>query len=333
MSIAKVIAYNNDFPERRTNELSVASLSHDAGTPAGGDSVKLVDFEALDEDKNYPSIIKDIDWADMKPYGVRKSEVVKAVQGKGVLGEILDIADKLAYIARDLEKCWHHLAVGLEEDQLGLRTLTGLVERHPYVSGIWDSVIVREGHACFTNLPRLVAFLKVRVLMFRELYYHPVSRFGEYLISRILVKTLYDRGALTKDELLQMSDHGLVGRLNDEFGTGYVIDLCSEGIAKCESFRTLEEAQAFRRSLQNRGNIFTMLDDDRRMIKTGINLHVLTDNGVKPLHEADPGSTQELREMAAMLPMVRVYYLDGMPKLPSGKLEKLIGYLKERPIP
>lgn len=331
-AIASIMAYNNRLSELATNHLRAAALSHDMATPAGGDSVKLVDFQALDEDINYPAITKTLDWKQMKRFGVQKKLLSSTVQGKGVLGEFLDIADKLAYVARDLEKCWHHLAVGLEADQLGLKTLTGLVERHPYVCGVWDSVVIKDDHPCFTDVVRLVAFLKVRVLMFRELYYHPVSRFGEYFVSRLLVRTLYEQGKLTKADLLKMTDNELVRRLDEEFGTGPIIDVCTNELAKCESFKTIEEAQAFRKRLQDAGNLFTMLDDDRRMIKTGINLRMYTRRGAKPLHEVDPASAQELKEMATMLPLVKVYYLDGEPDLPPEKLKKLMDYLRVHPM-
>jgi len=331
MAVATVMGHNLGLPDYLQNTLRVSALSHDVGTPAGGDSVKLVDMDALDEDKNYPSFIDPLDWRPIGQFGVRKDLVTATVQGKGLLGEFLDVADKLSYVARDLDKCGHHLLIGLESDQLGLRSLARLVQDHPYMCSIWDTVTIQDNHVCFTDVRRLVTFLKVRVLMFRELYYHRVSRFGEYLTSRLLVKTMYEQGKVTRDELVSMTDDALDMRIRDEFGIPDALHLFASDLGRCRSFKGLEEAEAFRRELQKDGNVFTILDDDRRMIKPGLNLHVFTSSGAKPLKDADPGSAQELTEMATLLPMVKVYYLAGDPGIPSEKLRAWKEHLRTFP--
>ena len=331
MAIASVIGHNFKLSEPDMNMLRTLALTHDVATPAGGDSVKMVDIERLDEDANYHLILDRVDFASLATkYHLKREVLLDGIFNKGMLGEILDIADKLAYVARDIDTCRHHLEAGAYlHDHLGLQTLLQLLERFPYVCSIWDCVgKTEDGRPCFTDIRRLVAFLKVRLLLFRELYYHPASRFGEFLMSRLFVKVLYEKGTLTRDELLVMTDEDLHHKLDEEFGIGLALDTCSSELARVREFSTLEEAQAFVDTLKREGNLFVLLDDYRRSIKTGTHFLVSTPQGARTLDEADPGSAQELNEMATMLPMVHVYYLDGNPTLPREKLAELVKHFR-----
>lgn len=147
-------------------------------------------------------------------------------------------------------------------------------------------------------------------------------------MSRLFVKVLYEKGILTRDKLLQMSDGELLHKLDEEFGIGLALDTCSSNLARVREFSTLEEAQAFMDTLKRSGNLFALLDDYRRSIKTGTHFLVSTPQGTQTLEEADPGSARELSEMATMLPMVHVYYLDGEPALPRAKLARFIESLR-----
>lgn len=331
MAVATLIGNNLDLPESEFNTLRVAALTHDMGTPAGGDSVKLVDLAALDEDANYPALLGAYDWGGLqREYGIKCDLLVDAVQHNGgLIGKALDMADKIAYVGRDIHTCLHHIEAGAAGDeQLGLRTLKRLVERHPHVCGIWDA-IERDGEQLFFTDPgRIIAFLKVRVLLFRELYYHPYSRFGEFLMSRLLVKAMYEKGKLTKAELLQMSDWELLDKMNREYGSGHyslqpILDTCSSSLSRCESFATREDADRFVARLREGGNLFTLMEDNSRLIKTGTNLLVRSGGVIAPLKELYPGDARELDEMAGMLPQIHVYYLDGDPALPREQLAKL----------
>lgn len=324
MTIGTLIGHNLGYSGGRMHTLRTLLLAHDAATPAGGDSVKLVDPRGLDEDENFKDFLRGADFTRLGgEYDVNKEDLLTGIRNEGLDGEILDIADKLAYIARDISKCLHHLEAGADQDQLGLRSLLSLLNRFPYVCSVWDGVEEQSGHAVFTSIPRLVAFLKIRLLMFRELYYHPTARFGEFLMSRLFVKALYQKGTLTRGMLLTMSDYDLVALLDKEFGSGAVLDTCSSEKSRCSVFRSMEEAAMFIDKIRKCGNKFWMLDDNRRAIKTGANLRVKGPSGALTLEEADPGVARELHEMATMLPLVHVYWLEGDPALSQGALTKL----------
>ncbi len=326
MAIGSVIGHNLGLSAPRMHSLRTLLLSHDAAMPAGGDSVKLVDPAALDEDANYKKFVERAPFDRLRnEFGVTKESLLEGIHNRGLLGEVLDIADKLAYIARDIHKCLHHLEAGYDRDQLGVRTLLLLLKRFPYVCGVWDCVEEQDGHAVFTSIPRLAAFLKVRVLMFRELYYHPEARFGEYLMSRLFVKDLFQRGVLSSDRLLEMDDNELISLLDNRYGSGAILDTCSSDKSRCNAFKSPEEAREFVDSLKRDDHAFWLVDDNRLAIKTGTNLLVKGPNGPAPLREADRGVTREIEEMATMYPLVHVYWLDGDPALSR----KVLADLKE----
>ncbi len=333
MTIVSLMAKNLRLSQSECNIARMAGLTHDMGTPAGGDSIKMIDPAGLDEDLNYPDILAGYDVDDiLRTHRIPRQTLYATIRNEGLCGELLDIADKIGYVARDLHLTRHHIIGGAREgSQPGLKTLYDCMERYPYVCGLWDSVARRGDHAVFTDPSRLLAFLKVRVLLFRELYYHPRSRFGEFLMSRLLARALYKSGRIDKRALLRMGDYELLRLMDETYGSGQhsIVDTCSSGLARCISFPKLEEAHAFVKALRAEGNVFTLIDDDRRSIKTGTRFLVATRKGVATFAEAFPADAQEIEEMARMYPMVHVYYLEGDPAIPREKLALLKKELEE----
>ncbi|MDP4020601.1 MAG: hypothetical protein Q8P58_00965 [Candidatus Adlerbacteria bacterium] len=332
MCLASVIGYNLGLPETEFNTLRVAAFTHDWGTPAGGDSVKLVDLKAFDEDLNYERLLGKLnqeEWQHFQAdYKVNQNLLVQTILNQGLLGQILDLADKLSYVARDIVTV---LGVMLDpnddEVYVGTRALQELVDAFPYLCSIWDSVKVVKNKLVFTDVWRLVAFLKARITLFRELYYHPRARFGEYLISRVLVKMLYERGELTRDMLLEMNDYELERLLDKTYGQHAVMWGLST-TTKVQSFTTREEAEAFKKELGRSGNRFALIEDHLRSIKTGTDFLVETRQGPMPLSNAYPGDAQELFEMANMLPAVHVYYFGNEEPLDS-KMADLVDLMQQ----
>lgn len=332
MTIASVIGYNLGLEESKLNTLRMAAFSHDMGTPAGGDSVKFIDPEAFDEDMNYPQLLAGHDWSHIKAeFRINEEELCQAILNKGVLGQILDIADKLAYVARDLHACRPFLEYGRKHmDQYGLHSLFALIDRHPTICGLWDAVELSGEQVVITDTARLAAFLKARTLMFRELYYHPNARFGEYLISRVLVKALYDKGSLTREVLLSMGDRDLNATLEAEYGTrgkywygSTLVEEISDGNVARRTFTSRDEADSFLRSLREQGNPFALVEDNSRAIKTGVHFLVKGEEGPVPFSQECPGEAKEIEEMAQLFPSIHVYYLLREPVIPRARLAEL----------
>lgn len=311
MAIATLIGHNNKLSLPDLHTLRLAGLTHDMATPAGGDSVKLIDLQNLDEDANYPAQLDAVNWSTIaKDFSVDRSLLLCTIANQGLLGELLDIADKIAYTARDLKYCLHHLLSGKQRGYEGPGMIFSLVEKYPLVCSVWDSVVVQDGKPVFRDPERLFVFLKVRTLMFRELYYSSATRFGEYLVAELLAKLLYKRGVLTKEKLLSMRDEKLFEILKEEFGE-VLFRIISQGAGvMCESFPTMEDAHVYADYLQKTGNPFVVVDGARR-IKTGDTFWVMRDGTPQLFRDAYPRMAQELHLLATRTPLAHVLHLDS----------------------
>jgi hypothetical protein len=84
------------------NTLVLAAITHDARTPAGGDTTKLIDRKFFDEDLHYAELLDGEGVPELlERFNVPRQLLVETVHGKGVLGRLLDVADKTAYLSRD----------------------------------------------------------------------------------------------------------------------------------------------------------------------------------------------------------------------------------------
>lgn len=331
MAVMTVMLQNLPFTRSYENTARVLGLAHDAKTPAGGDSVKPIDPVGLDEERNLLEALPSTDMEKLRSYAVHRDEIAKGMRNEGPLGLLLDIADKIAYTGRDLHACLHHIEAGSwRGDQPALETLVELIQRHPYACGVWDSVAITSdsrGQIYFNDILRLVTFLKVRLLLFREVYLHPVTRFREFAVEHLLARVLYRKGKLTREKLLTMTDADLERLLDKEYGFSKWAEGRESDLSRCRSFNDIADAQDLVEKLRRDGHLFVMLDDTRRSIVPGTHFPVMIDGKVSSLREADPMSARELDEMSKLPPHVHVYWMDENPKLPRGKLEELTALL------
>ncbi len=300
MAIATLIGHNLGLSPAEMATLRLAALTHDVGTPAGGDSVKLADLATLDEDDAYPHIVTRTNWHHIRDhYGVDESVLLATIRNEGLLGQILDVADKLAYIARDVFLTKHHLVAHADE-------LEQILRAYPHISDVWDCVERDGAGIYFADAKRLAAFLRVRVFMFRELYYHPIARRGEYLISRLIAKDLLRLGVLTPDALRRMVDEDLMAVFRVLSGSPYQFDTYLYS-TRVRTFTTLAKAAAFAESVRENGGV-ALVDDNRPQIKTATHLRVRHGEIIAPLSEAEPDLCVKINRMAQKSPLVHVYY-------------------------
>lgn len=251
-AIATLIGYRCGLTPEEMVLLRVAAWSHDALTCAGGDSLKVIDPIAFDEDANYPLLFKLPRWPHLRDsYGLQEERLVEIILGKGLLGSILDTADKLAYIGTDTAQ---FLALNWE-DGFAWETFTdtysriqALLRTNPYPCSVWECAERRGDELVFTDGNRLANFLCLRACMFKILYANASSRFMEAGLVAELAKILYHDGVLTKDNLLTMDDTWLFGVFNRALGSDIVWDPVStidHTKARVELFETFQEALEF----------------------------------------------------------------------------------------
>lgn len=202
-----------DIQRRAAPVLTVAT--HDLALPAGGDTVKRVDPPVLDEEAAYAETLAQ--WGLADGWRVRFNfDVTQAsawVRNEGMIGQLLDIVDKLSYVTYD---CYY---AGYATDGAIRRWCV----RHPLVMNVWqDCGLSSDGTTWgFADAERLYHFLVLRALEHDELLLNPASRFLDTHLSTF-VRPLYQRGVITAAMLRQWTDQELIWFLEKKYPTADV---------------------------------------------------------------------------------------------------------------
>lgn len=344
MSIASLIGRQVGLSEYDLRHLQIAALTHDVLTPAGGDSIKPIDFKAFDEDIHYPEIFRNNpEWEAVRDrFGLDEGLLSATVLGEGVLGHILDIADKTAYTAHDVEE----YLMGDHDP----RTFRSIIAPESVLSifdlkqslgsgscGLWDKVALIDGRIVITDAEKLVGFLKLRALMFRHLYYNPLARYREQMLAFLILEPLYHTGTITREMLLRMNDSGLddyLSKLTGHYDLRMEISH-TEVSPVIEMFATEEEARERIQSLyQEDSGLLFMLEVIPRVSEKALRYLVLdTDDVVRPLSEACPGEAEAIRAIDSDPLPAKLYILspekmEGL--LPHDLQERLCARQRER---
>ena len=305
-AIANLLAYQTQLPEQERNTLILAALTHDTLTPAGGDTTKLLDREFFDEDKQYHTLFEDPEIRELLArYNIPKELLNQTVLGKGVLGGLLDIADKTAYVSRDMwqiaRRATSPLTKLAEEDRAHALTNT-----YPNICNAWQSVYVRDDRIVFADARALARFLELRALLFRCLYFNIDTRFSEFVVGHLILKELINTGRLRKKDLLAWTDSQLDHHIETythlpsqwEFGTPH-----RKGFRDHISMQEMVERQK-----EDRENA-VMSEILPPRIKSGTEYLVQINGRIGPLHECAPELANPIDELAQTKDPFRVYWI------------------------
>ncbi|MDO8483049.1 MAG: HD domain-containing protein [bacterium] len=251
-----LIGYRCELSANDMALLEVATESHDALTPAGGDSLKSIDPEAFDEDQNFPKLFKSPGWARLRDhFEFSEAKLAQTILGEGILGGILDAADKLAYTGTDtrefLGRNWPRGFVW-EEFEDSYEGIQSILRNDPCPCSVWECTKRIGDELVFTDQDRLANFLRLRAFMFNILYANASARFLEAGLMAAVTKILYQEGTLTGEKLLSMTDDQLFSLLNASMGSWAIVSLPSllnKGTPQVELFTTFQEALDFERSV------------------------------------------------------------------------------------
>jgi len=240
-AIANLLANQIDLSPRKTTELAVAALSHDCLTPAGGDSIKAIAPADFDEDRHYPEMLTGETWTVLaRSSGLDGKSLSQTILGQKLTGRILDLADKIAYTARDVQGLLDKLTF----DSSLVNRIKELVQKGKVLAKIWQAVglVVIEGvqKMVLTDPNLLEDFLTLRALMFRNLYQNPTCRVVESFLGRGVLKHLYEKGNITREALLTMRDQELDAWLSDNVGIEELTLFTATEHARVENFQDAE---------------------------------------------------------------------------------------------
>jgi len=223
----------------------VAAVAHDRQIPAGGDGTKAIDPAAFDEEMNVEELFQGWEWEILKrELGLSKKLIIDAVRGKGVLGILLDIADKIAYVCRDTEEFLSRYIPGsLGRGAKGFAAIKNITDLYPDIGTLWDSVAIVDGQVIFEDAERLYRFLKLRALLFKYLYNNPGARSADIIVSNLVIRFLLASGKVSREKLNDMTDTDYHRLIEDFIGIRYATGSPRNiGQFGYRTFTTVEEA-------------------------------------------------------------------------------------------
>ncbi len=304
-TMAILILYNNNRTELELLTGNMAGRLHDILTPAYGDSTKLIDKKEFDEDRHFPEALANFDWSQVPaaPKGIAKL-LPPIIMNKGLIGQVLDIADKLAYVGRDL---YEFYVAGPKLE--GYEEIRKLLRKEPQPCSLWECAEIQDDQLYFSDKDRLINFLMIRATLFSKLYNNAASRFWENFLMTFLKNQLYIPGRITKTDLLRMGDRDVEDLINREIGENFFGDWIGSKEERMETFATIEEAQKRRADLIAKNRSVAMIEKSF-VAKPGVHFHVETERGLQPLSQADPDASKLIRQTIIPTHEYALFYLD-----------------------
>lgn len=304
---------------RLLQAIQIAALIHDIMTPAGGDGIKAIDPEGLDEDVRLVEFLA-------RPYvrqfleevGIDPALILAILHHQGVLGQLLDLCDKIAYVATDLE-CYidgsvpvFRMFCGRTLDHHAFMNFLG-TGRQAQVCSLWEVIeLTDQGVVCRSPL-RLARFLETRLLLFRQFYLHPLARLLEVTFVRIAAEALWKAGVIDRDRLLETNDNWVDYKLNELIGFPGAIQNIND-IGACRTLRFATEAQCRDVAIeaQRNGSIPLAIENVQPFMKRATHFQVRVRTGaVGPLATHYPAYEARLRTIERIKEPWLLYILDS----------------------
>lgn len=243
----------------------VASILHDIATPAGGDPVKSVDPENLDEEEYWFDVLSDKGWKFLEERRIGRGEIHQIIKNKGYLGEVLDIADRIQYVFKDLSQVIGDPSGRLDGGFWGVSTyeaedsiyreLSEIIRRNPKLGDIYKNVkISTNKELYFEDSEKLGEFLKIRALLHKYLYSNPVCQEKDIrlanFVSQFYSSSEENEAKLTPSKLRRMSDGELFDWIakaskTEGIDSSFIFRLFfgARADSRYEKFESLEDAK------------------------------------------------------------------------------------------
>lgn len=218
----ELIMRNNGFSEKDITKWIILGLLHDIATPAFGD-LTMKAFPQLKEEESfstymqyYPKVVEYI----QSHFDISLEELQSWVKNEGIIGKILDIADRLAYTARDVSSVSRGTLLSEEQNNIPGKSIGNILEKDPYIFDIMMEISVKDNQIVFENSARLKNILFLRATMHNLIYLNPYlwtreEYFG--LILQYLVEEWFL--SLTQLQTWVYKDHVFI---NECFLTEYI---------------------------------------------------------------------------------------------------------------
>ena len=317
----------NNLPQKDIDTLEASGLLHDIATSALGDATKSIDPDNLDEERFWQEMVGVEGEIFLAECGISNETVDGIIKNRGMLGQILDIADRITYTMKDL-----YNVIGDAENKIDIHPylieLRYPLSHHSQIGNIYKDVLVdqKEDTVFFADSERLGVFLLLRALMHKHLYLEPTSQ-GRDLFVANLIKPLYSTDGsrpLNPKILRQMGDWELLDFLAEHYQfprlqNEWFYRQLTNWYPKFEKCENLDEAENKAEKISKR---FLVLGIKRcKGFDTGLSYLTLDENQkVVPFKEADPDMAHQIRGIEKDTRATYVFYADVSGDTPINEL-------------
>lgn len=302
------ISRQNLLSEDKIREVVIASVLHDIALPALGDATKAIDPEKLNEETNWQSMLDEKGRKYLESNGVKEEELDAIIKNEGLQGKVLDIADKITYILKDFHEFTNSFGSITDKHTQELRKE---ILNDPEIGNIYKEVVVdkTKNDVYFLNPKRLGVLLKIRALLFKKLYLHPVSMGRDFKFAN-LIEPFYTRDEelshklITPNRLRKMGDDDLISYLTHKYygpnDNSYMFysDLISWFPRYWEKYNTLEEVTEDYEELRKNKYITVIGVKKCKGFNPCIDYKVLDNRGdIVEFREYDPKKADEIESI------------------------------------
>lgn len=316
----------NGFSQQDINTGIIAGLVHDNATPAFGDATKKVDPKALDEERFWwQSINKKGRDFITKELKIQRKMLDQLIKNKGILGQVLDIADRITYTMIDLDAVIPKkpLSSTTSYDELRLSALRQLLSDYPKIGNICKEVVVdrNKQKIFFSNPEHLGIFLLLRAHLHQALYLKPANQGRDLFVAKVL-SSLYSRtdsnAPLTPQRLREMTDEDLLAILQKHYKPQVYFpqEIYRDLVEWHPEFgefgkNHLARAKQFAEELKKKKNMVLVGIHKCKGFDPTTSYNVIDKSGnIMPFKNFDPELALKIEEIAMETKRVYVFYTD-----------------------
>lgn len=310
-TIAREILQNNNLPQKDIDTGVMSFLLHDTAIPALGDPTMHLDPEGLDEETHWQEVAGRKTRRLLSSQGITIEDVDHAIKNEGLLGQVIDIADRIAYVAGDFREVYLDNYGRQKNNAIlaGREEIFGQVSLNEYsfpdnlrnLGDLYQTVKVDKEHqqVYFADVNKLRTFLFVRAMLHRDLYQHPYN-VGRDMLYTQMIRPFYTPNVevgnnpyyLTPKKLHRMKDSDLISHIfkyaNREQARTYLQLTVDSWSPDFEKFGSVAQVMQRVEELKNAPETIVLGYKELNGFDPGLDYLVESNNKILPYKFADP---------------------------------------------
>lgn len=310
-----LILEQNNASREDINKYLTAAFLHDMATPALGDATKYIDVKNLHEELFWQNMLGQEQLEFIKNIPATIEEIDSIIKNEGLLGQVLDIADRITYVCQDLANITRQ-PLKYESKKDIKDNLSKFLLYNPKIGNIYEDVKIENGQVYFSDPEKLYRFLSVRVMLFKDAYMHPINQGRDYIVAS-KIKPFYKSadnpdGELTPDILRKMNDYSLIDYLAGKNGKDYInfdLELDPWHPQFYEKFKTYDSAFKRKQELEKTSYIKIVGIKECAGCSASTKYKVKDNEGnLITIHDYNPKGSQIIEKIASNLKGFYLYY-------------------------